>query len=328
MKKRYLAGLMAGLILIAAAGCGSSSKNTTSEMAAEAMDTYAYASEESVAEAPAEGAEWEYDNDSGAVTSENGIESVAETARKLIKTVNLEMQTKEFDAVVESISKKVQEMGGYIEDSSVWGSSYYSTGARSASYTLRIPSDRLDEFVEATDELGNITYKNESVEDVTLRYVDVESRKKALETEQARLLELLEQADNLEDLLTIESRLSDVRYELENYGSQLRLLDNQVDYSTVYLNINEVERIIETKERTFFEEIADRFNDSLYIVGRGLRGFAIGFLGSLPILAVWAVVIAALAFVLRKVFYGKKKDRKIRKKEEPPQDNPPMGPEV
>lgn len=328
MKKRYLAGLMAGLLLLTMAGCGSSSKSAGTEMAAETMDTYAYTAEASMAEAPAEAAEWESDSGSGAVTSENGIEAVTETNRKLIKTVSLEMQTKEFDAVVEAVSKKVQEMGGYIEGSDIWGNSYYSNSTRSANYTLRIPSDRLDEFVEAADELGNITYKNESVEDVTLKYVDVESHKKALETEQTRLLELLEQADNLEDLLTIESRLSDVRYELENYGSQLRLLDNQVDYSTVYLGINEVERIVETKERTFFEEIADRFNDSLYIVGRGLRGFVIGFLGSLPILAVWAVVIAALVFVLRKIFYGKKKDRKTRKKEEPPQDNPPADPEL
>lgn len=309
MKKRYLAGLVAGVMLIAVAGCGSSSQKAGASMTEAAVDTYGYASDES---APAEAAE-ETDWDSGAVTSENGIEAVAGTDRKLIKTVNLDMQTKEFDLVVENVSKKVQEMGGYIEGSSIWGSSYYSDSTRSASYTLRIPSDRLDEFIEAADELGNITYKNESVEDVTLQYVDVESRKKALETEQARLLELLEQADNLEDLLTIESRLSDVRYELENYGSQLRILDNQVDYSTVYLNINEVERITEIKDRTFFEEIADRFSDSLYTVGRGLRRFVIGFLGSLPILAVWAVVVAVLVLILRKVFYGKKK-----KKEHPP----------
>lgn len=328
MKKRYLAGLMTGLLLMSVAGCGSSSKSVGTDMTTTMMDTsYEYAAEEA-AEAPAAEAEGNYDSGSGAFTSETGIESVVETSRKLIKTVNLEMQTKEFDAIIEGVSKKVQEMGGYIEESSVWGSSYYYENTRSANYTVRIPSDRLDEFVEVAGELGNITYKNESVEDVTLRYVDVESHKKALETEQARLLELLEQADNLEDLLTIESRLSEVRYELENYGSQLRLLDNQVDYSTVYLNINEVERITETKERTFFEEIADRFDDSLYIVGRGLRGFAIGFLGSLPILAVWAIVITVLVLIIRKVFYGKRRGKRFFKKEEPPKDNPPVGSEV
>lgn len=325
MKKRYLAVLMAGIMLLASAGCGSSSKGT---------DTYAVTEESAAeyeaaaAEAPAEMAEGSsYDrgiDDTGAITSENGIEAVAETGRKLIKTVYLSMQTKEFDSVLEGLSARVQEIGGYIENSSISGSSYYYEGTRNAFFAVRVPSDRLDEFVEVVGSLGNVTQKNESVEDVTLQYVDAESRKKTLETEQDRLLELLGQAENMEDLLAIESKLSEVRYELENYGSQLRLLDNQIDYSTVNVDITEVERITEVKERTFFEEIADRFSDSLYVVGRGLRGFVIGFLGSLPILAVWAVVIGVIVLLIRKLLRGKKKDRRLfgRKKasEESPSD--------
>lgn len=322
MKKKYFAIVavwLAGILLITA-GCGAGgTKNFSADTAA---------TEAAIPQEAASYSEESYDTaegiaeDAGAITSENGIEAVAQNGRKLIKTVNLEMQTKEFDTVVEGISSKVQEMGGYIESSSVWGNSYDNTGStRNSEYTVRIPSDRLDEFIEVVGGLGNVTYKNESVEDVTLQYVDVESHKKALETEQARLLELLEQADNLEDLLTIESRLSEVRYELENYGSQKRLLDNQIDYSTVRISVNEVERITEMRERTFFEEIGDRFGDSLYVVQMGLRGFVIGLIGSLPILAVWAAVIAGVVWILRKVFYGKKKGKKEKK--EPKADEEP-----
>lgn len=324
MKKRCLAALMAGLMLLSAAGCGSSSGNSkaTADFAVTEAAIEEYDMDEA-AEAPVE-----YEaggSDSGAITSENGIEAVAETGRKLIKTVYLSMQTREFDSVLDGLSARVQEMGGYIENSSISGSSYYYEGTRNAYFTVRVPSDRLDEFVDVVSGLGNVTQKNESVEDVTLQYVDTKSRKKALETEQERLLELLEHAENMEDLLAIESRLSEVRYELENYGSQLRLLDNQIDYSTVNVDIAEVERITEVKDRTFFEEIADRFSDSLYVVGRGLRGFVIGFLGSLPILAVWAVVIAAVVLILRRVLGGRKKERKLfgkkKAKEEPKQDS-------
>ncbi len=319
MKKKYFVVWILTLsMLFAVAGCGGAgtenfSADTAATEAAIPQEAASFAGESyDTAEGVAEDA-------GGAITSENGIEPVAENGRKLIKTVNLEMQTKEFDTVVEGINKKVQEMGGYIENSSVWGSSYYNTGStRNSEYTVRIPSDRLDEFIEVVGSLGNVTYKNESVEDVTLQYVDVESRKKALETEQARLLELLEKADNLEDLLTIESRLSEVRYELENYGSQKRLLDNQIDYSTVHITVNEVERITEVKERTFFEEIGYRFNDSLYIVGAGLKGFVIGIIGSLPIIAVWIAVIAGIVLILRKVFYGKKKEKKGPRADEEP----------
>ncbi len=312
MKKRLFTMLMAGMMLVAAVGCGgssdSSNKYSMTEAAAEtpaaAYDTAAsadYMAEEEIAY-----------GDAGEIASENGIESPVSDGRKLIKTVHIEMQTREFDSVLDSLGKKVQELGGYIENSSHYGRSYDYESTRSADYTVRIPADKLDAFVASAGEMGNVTYKSESVEDVTLQYVDTESRKKALETEQERLLELLGQAENMEDLLAIESKLSEVRYQLENYGSQLRVLDNQIDYSMVTINIQEVERITEARDRTFFEEVSDRFSDSLYRVGRGLRSFAVGFLGSLPVLAVWAVVIAMFIAVLRLVL--RKRPKKEKKK--------------
>lgn len=307
MKKKCLAGLLIGLMLLTVVGCGSSAKfdMAATESAAPAEKFEAPMMEEAIEEEMA----------GGTITSENGIESVTETSRKLIKTVYLDMQTKEFDSLLDGLSEKVKEMNGYIEHSSVSGSNYYYQNTRYASFTLRIPSNKLDEFIEVAGELGNVTHKEESVEDVTLQYVDTESRKLALETEQERLLELLAKAENMEDLLAIESKLSEVRYQLENYGSRLRLLDNQIDYSTVHLNIEEVERITEVKEeRTFFEEIADRFNDSLYDVGRGLRRFTINFIGSLPILAMWVVVLAIVIAILRLILVRRPKKEKTGKK--------------
>ena len=191
------------------------------------------------------------------------------------------------------------------------GHSYYYNNTRYASYTIRIPTAELNQFVDVVSEIGNVTQKNESVEDVTLQYVDVESRKKVLETEQERLMELLSSAENMEDLLAIESKLSEVRYELENYGSQLRMLDNQIDYSTVNVDVDEVERITETGEKSFFAEIKDRFGDSLYPVGRDMRGFVIVVLGSLPILIVWAVIIIVVVLAVKKI-----RKRRNQKKEE------------
>lgn len=322
IRKRAAVLWMTALTLLLAVGCGGSPKDAAAGATSEsiAMDTAAAMPQE-VAEAASE------EMDGGAITSENGIDPAAETGRKLIRTIRLELQTKEYDELLDGIGKKIQEMNGYIENSSVWGNSYTSSSTRNCEYTVRIPSDRLDEFVQVVGELGNVVYKNEYVEDVTLQYVDVESHKKALEIERDRLLELLEKAENLEDLLAIESRLSDVRYELENYGSQKRYLDNQIDYSTVSLSITEVERITDTGKKTFFQEIAERFGNSLYGVGRGLRSFAIVFIGSLPILVFWAAVIAVFVLIIWKLFYGKKekgekeKKRFFRKKESKEEKN-------
>ena len=307
MKKKVLACVLSGILAVSIFGCGSKSMVATeSAMENAAYDDMAYDSGYDTTEsASAEEA------GGGAVTSENGIEEVQETDRKLIRNVNLSLQTKEFDTVLENMSQKVKDLGGYIQDSSVWGSSSDYSSSRSASYTLRIPSDKLDEFIDVVETLGNVTYKNESVDDVTLRYVDVDSHKKALETEQERLLALLEKAENVEDIITIENRrLSDVRYELENYESQIRLLDNQIDYSTVYVDISEVSRVTDTGKQGFFEEVASRFSDSVYVVLMGLRGFAIGILGSLPILVVWGVILAVVVILLRKFVFKKSKKNK------------------
>lgn len=307
MKKKVLACVLSGILAVSIFGCGSKSMMATESAVADsaAYDDMAYDSGyDTTEEASAEEA------GSGAVTSENGIEEVQETDRKLIRNVNLSLQTKEFDTVLDNMSQKIKDLGGYIQDSSVWGSSSDYSSSRSASYTLRIPSDKLDEFIDVVETLGNVTYKNESVDDVTLRYVDVDSHKKALETEQERLLALLEKAENVEDIITIENRLSDVRYELENYESQIRLLDNQIDYSTVYVDISEVSRVTDTGKQGFFEEVASRFSDSVYVVLMGLRGFAIGILGSLPILVVWGVILAVVVILLRKFVFKKSKKNK------------------
>lgn len=316
MKKKVLACLLSGILAASIFGCGSRSMMATESAVADsaAYDNTSYDSAYDTTEsASAE------ESSGGTVTSENGIEEVQDTDRKLVRNVNLSIQTKEFDTVLENISQKVKDLGGYVQDSSVWGSNSDYSSSRSANYTLRIPSDKLDEFIDVVESLGNVTYKNESVDDVTLRYVDVESHKKALETEQERLLALLEQAENVDDIITIENRLSDVRYELENYESQIRLMDNQIDYSTVYVDVSEVSRVTDTGKQSFFEEVASRFNDSIYVVLMGLRGLAVGILGSLPILAVWAAVLAAVVILLRKFVF--KKNRKNKKNTDQTSEN-------
>lgn len=301
MKKKVEAFLMAVMLMMMTAGCGNSSK-----MAADERATVSSGAELD--------GEYSWDTDETAdtgVTSENGLEAQVENGRKLIRTVSLSLETKEFDSVLTNLSTKTTELGGYIETSSVNGNSYSHHSTRYASYVIRIPADKLNEFVEVVSELGNVTQKNESVEDVTLRYIDVESHKKALETEQERLLELLSKAENMEEILTIESKLSDIRYEIENYESQLKTMDNQIDYSTVSVYIDEVECVTDTGEKGFFEEIKERFGNSLYIVARGIRGLVIGILGSLPILIVCGGVIAVVVIVVRKIL----KKRNMRKED-------------
>ena len=254
-------------------------------------EIYMSAAQNASAEMQAEEAE------AGAGSSTTQIQNIQ---RKLIKTVNLDVETETFDNLMANVYVKTESLGGYVESSYTYnGSNYRGNQKRNANLTLRIPADHLEEFLSAVSEISNVISRNDNVTDVTLQYVDMQSHKEALKTEQTRLLELLEQAESVEDIITIESRLSEVRYQIESMESQLRTMDNQVSYSTVYLYIDEVARLTPVKEQTTWEKISTGFSESLYNVGNGIKNFFIGILINLPYLVVWAAILCILFFAIR-----------------------------
>ncbi len=322
MKKRiclcFLETIILALLLLT--GCGGASKESAAGYAAPAAEeavAYSYANDIYVTESAAVEEPMEQE------ATESGEIEVKETERKLIKTVDLEAETENFDALLKTVNEKTENLGGYVESSYVYNGSQYYEHNRHANLTLRIPAEKLNDFLSAMDENSNVTSKNENVEDVTLQYVDMKSHKEALETEQARLLELLEQAETVEDIITIESRLSEVRYQIESMESQLRTLDNQVSYSTVHLYIEEVKRYTPVKEQTVFEKITTGFVASLYDVGEGIADFFISFIIHIPYIVVWAVVIFVVLIIVRKIRKknAEKKMRKILQQTEQQQTN-------
>lgn len=221
--------------------------------------------------------------------------------RKLIKTVDMNVETKEYDKLMTELKDKVSELGGYIERMDTYNGSSYShyRSSRSASLTIRVPKDKLNSFVDTVSGISNVVRRSDNVEDVTLSYVDMESRRNTLKTEQERLLTLLAQAESIDDIITIEDRLSTVRYHLESMESQLRTIDNQVDYSTVYLDISEVQELTPVQEQTAFERIVEGFVESLHDIGDGAVEFAIWFIVNIPYFVVWGVIIAAIVVIVK-----------------------------
>ena len=319
MKKRnfetkIITGLLTAGMILSLTACGSSSKGSYG--ISDLMDAdYSAASNEAAApEASAYedgfGMTEGYDSEGNAQDTSNTVpeETTATADRKLIKTVNMDVETREYDKLLSAVENKVTELGAYN------GSTYYSyRSTRNANLTIRIPKDRLEEFQNTVSELGNVTSRSENVQDVTLTYVDLQSHRDALRTEQERLLQLLEQAESVEDIITIEQRLSDVRYQLESMESQLRSYDNRVDYSTVYLYIDEVEVYTPVEEETVWERISTGFVDSLKNIGEGLKEAAIWFVIHIPYLVIWAIVIAVIVLILKKI---KKRTKRIRTEEQ------------
>lgn len=297
MKLKKCLSLTLALVLLCGvlAGCGASA-NTNASMKSMAYDAApaAEAVEEfAAAETMAGGA---LRNDAG----ESGSAALPE-GRKWIITIDMYVETDDLDTLMTALDEKIAQLDGYVEDQSLHnGSTYASRRYRNANLTVRIPDEKVEQFTSEMQGIANVVSENLNREDITLQYVATSSRVTALETEEARLLELLAQAETMEDLLTIEARLTDVRYELENYASQLRLYDNQVDYATIYLNIEEVQEYTPVEEPTFLERIKNTFSDSLEGLGDGIVNVTVFLVGNSPYLLVLGVIAAAIILLLRR----------------------------
>lgn len=218
---------------------------------------------------------------------------------KIIKTVELSVETKEYEAYLKSLAASVSAAGGYVETSTTdLGSNTYSN--RYATYTVRIPSANLDAFINASSEKGTIVSKTENQQNVTLEYVDLESRIEAYKTEKATLTGLLEKAESLENVLAIQERLSEVNYQIETYTSQLKVLENRVSYSTVTMRINEVERVTEAKP-TVWARIKNRFLNNLDVLTDGFIDFVVSVVGGLPVIIPLGIAIFLAIVIVKKI---------------------------
>lgn len=224
------------------------------------------------------------------------------SARKLIKTANMSVETMDFDAFMDRIEKSVTGLGGYLSSSSVSGTSYSYSGynSRYADITVRIPAETYDAFISGVGEYGNVTYKSESMDDVTMAYVDTESRIKAYETEYETLIEILSKAETVSDIIVIQNRITEVTYQLESYRSQLRKYDDLISYCTVYVNVSEVVELTEIKEtpKTIGERISAGISDTCSSIASSAVDFVVWFVSYLPVLLIYAVVIAVGVFII------------------------------
>lgn len=302
-KKAYVVLALAALLMT---GCGIKSNTQESAVMESAMEDVYKASETEAGDIGYDSVENDYEasadmteekEDSG----EQTVQSVAEN-RKLIQTIQLDLETLEYEKTIAFLEDSVSACGGYIESSNLEGNSIYSTYAeRSGNFTVRIPKDKTQEFIQGMDENTNVRRKSESTEDITLQYVDTQSHKEALKVEQERLMAILEKAETVEDIISLESRLSQVRYELGNYESTLRTYDNLVDYTTINIEVNEVAEITEPPKQTSLERIVSGFKRSVKNIGHGLKELFIAIIINLPYLFIWAVVIGAAVLALRRI---------------------------
>ena len=317
------------------AGCGasgsSSAKNDYAEPEAAAEEAVAYDYEDDdvydYSEEAAEAKSSAAPQTAGEAPSD--AEIMSNTSRKLIKTVNITAETREFDKLIANVTERINSLGGYAQSTDISGNSFNgSNERRSAFIVARIPANKLEFFVKGIEDESNITSRNESAEDVTLQYADVEAHRDSLKIEQQRLNELLEQATSLENIIELENRLTEVRYEIESYESRLRTMSNQVEYSTVNLNVYEVKEYTPEplEEKSFGQRLAEEFLESCKDAWETIQNFIIGFVAFLPTLLVLLIILFVIFIIIFGIVKAVMAFVKKANKNRPPK--PPKAPKA
>ena len=250
-----------------------------------------------------------------AVKPEYGKQEISQITsnQKLVRTMTVEAESDNMDTLLAELDSKVSALNGYIENKSTRNGGVTATRRyRYAEMTIRIPADRLGDFMDHISGQTNVISYNESADDITLRYVATQSRVTALETEQQRLLELLAKAENMTDLLLIEERLTNVRTELEEVTTQMRIYDNMVDYGTIRLSVTEVQEFTPMEEKTVWQKIGSGIAENWRNLCDGAEAVFVFLIVSLPYyIPIGAVVLVTVLGVKLVV-------RKRKKKEVPP----------
>lgn len=286
-----------------------------------AMDSMAESYAPQASSAPAEKPKDMYEGSYGVITEDSknvydSVDSVIYTDpnAKIIRTARLTIQTTEFDQSVSALAELTERQGGYYETAQVDAGSYYNQYAhRSAYFVVRIPKENFVSFRNAVSSVGHLLSISEDTQNVGEEYYDTEARLETLETKRERLLVLLDKAELMEDIISLENALADVQYQIDRHTSTLRKYDSLIDYSTFTINLEEVVKIVEdpSAQDSFGTKLLASLKRGLSDFADSMESFAYWFARNVITLVILAVIIV----VAVKVILWRKKVRHSKRNE-------------
>ena len=301
MKRKLFALTLALVLVLSLAACGGSK---SAEFAAEAPSSTAdmvYPMEPEMAE--------EMGFDFGSTASGGTNSGAAYPAgQKLIRTAQMNLETTDFEKAVQGLADLTEQMGGYFESSSVGKRS----NGRWADYTVRIPAEKYQSFLDQAGALCHETWRDTQQEDISERYYDTQGRLKTQQIKLERLQALLAKAENMEDIITIESAISETEQMIDDLSGTLRHYDGQVDYATVSISLSEVYKLSSVEEvpDSFMSRLGKAFTGGWADFADGLENFAVALAYGWMWVLVLAVIVVAGIRGLRKRRRAKKADDK------------------
>lgn len=227
---------------------------------------------------------------------------------KLVYTSRVTLETEDFDTANKTLHDTIKSLGGIIISENAYNlNSVNNSGLRSIDITVRIPQESYETFLAGMEDSYNVASVQNTVDNLTDYYYDNENRLRSYRVQEERLFAMLEKAETVEEMLKIEERLCDVQYQIEALTNTQNTIDNDVKYSTFYIDLNEVTKYTTPAPKTF----GDRFNET---VKDSVEAFA-EFSESLLFMIIYTapyIVIFAVALVIGIIVAKKKKRAKAK----------------
>lgn len=235
----------------------------------------------------------------GTSAADAGTEASA--GQKLVRTASLTLRTTAFEADLESVQALLESLGGYVENLYQYGD-VASGDTRTASLSVRVPSENLDAFLSGVEGVGRVTDRSESVTDMTVQYTDNQARLDTLYAKMERLNQLMAQAQEVSDLIELESAIADTQYEIERYETSQRDIDRRVDMSAVSVTLLEdtPAQSATAEDVGLGERLGAALNASLRWLGGFLRNMLVFVTMILPVAVPVAAIAAAAWLIVRR----------------------------
>lgn len=233
------------------------------------------------------------------------------TGDKLVYNCDLTIETLDYAGCVQSIKDHILAYQGIIQSESENDDAYgwyyddyvKTSGTRYLSMTVRIPSQKYYEFLSALEGTGKIVSKNSYVENISRQYYETDAYIKSLEIQQERLLDMMEQATTIEDMITIEARLSEVQYQLSMAKNQLSAMDADVEYSTVTVSVREVMEYTPQepakKSNTFWNRLQNTLVETWEMFLEMLEFLLFAIIRLIPVLFILAVIVGIVLGIIK-----------------------------
>lgn len=306
------------LLLLSGCGCANNLSERSSETSAAYVggsDSASSLSSDEMTSSAADTTDAETEDTDYLVSEES---SDSQQSEKLIYTANLSLETKEYDKDKKAIQDLIEKNQGIIQTQSEsdnnynWYSEDSSGSQRYLYFTVLIPADEYEAFLDAASEIGHLTSSSQNVENITKQYSDNEEVIAALEKEEERLQEMMDKAESIEDMISVEERIANVETQLNQAKNTKSSMDQSIDYSTVYLSLSEVKEYQQNESSlSFGEKIRKAFQGSLHFFGQVFE--------FLLYLIIYLIPFAILAGIVLLIVFGSirhAKKKKARKKAE------------